>query len=501
MSLAVVHARAKVGIDAPLVQVETHLSNGLPSFSIVGLPETAVKESKDRVRSAILNAGFEFPAMRITVNLAPADLPKEGGRFDLAIALGILTASEQLSEGCLADYECIGELALTAAIRPVQGIIPAALAARKAGKKLILPQANAEEASLCPGELLVSEHLLEVCEMLQGNRKLARVEHRPLVNEPYHGPDLKQVKGQQQAKHALEIAAAGGHNLLMSGPPGTGKSMLAQCLPGILPPLTLEEALEVASLYSISRQPTRPYFSTRPFRQPHHTCSGVALVGGGTHPKPGEISLAHKGILFLDEVPEYSRKVLDVMREPLETGHVSISRAAAQITYPAEFQLIAAMNPCPCGYLNIPNKRCGDCSEAKAQRYQSAVSGPLLDRIDLQLEVPALPKGLLSSDNSEAESSAQVKERVTTARSIQYQRQGCVNAKLEQKAIQEFCPLSKELSQLLENAMEKLGLSARAYHRIIKVARTIADLQHSPAIEKPHLLEALSFRQLERRLN
>lgn len=501
MSLAVMFSRAKVGIDAPLVHVETHLSNGLPSFSIVGLPETAVKESKDRVRSAILNSGFEFPASRITVNLAPADLPKEGGRFDLAIALGILVASGQLPEKDLDKYEWVGELALTGAIRKVDGVIPAALAANHAQRILMLPSFNQQEASLSKCPAICADHLLKFCQHLSDQQHLQQIEPLQVEEESYYGPDMAQVKGQHHAKRALEIAAAGNHNLLFSGPPGTGKSMLAHCLPGILPPLKEHEALEVAALYSVSNHPQRPYFLTRPFRQPHHTSSGVALVGGGTHPKPGEISLAHHGVLFLDEIPEFSRVVLDVMREPLETGHISISRAAQQVEYPARFQLIGAMNPCPCGYLKQPNKRCADCSEAKALKYQSSVSGPLLDRIDIQIEVPALPKGLLSTSDDSAETSAVVRQRVIHARNTQITRQGCPNAQVEQRRMAEICALPSELSNILEDALDKLGLSARAYHRILKVARTIADLANAPAIEKAHLLEALSYRQMERRLN
>jgi len=500
MSLAVLYSRAKVGIDAPLVEVETHLSNGLPSFSIVGLPETTVKESKDRVRSAILTCGFEFPASRITVNLAPADLPKDGGRFDMAIALGILVASGQLPEDTIQQHEWIGELALTGAIRHVDGVIPAVLSAHASHRELILPTDDAEEASLSRRPCRHADHLLKVCRYLSDGEALNEVSPTPLQEEVFYGPDLADIRGQEHAKRALEVAAAGGHNLLMSGPPGTGKSMLAHALPGILPPLNEHEALQVASLYSVSRQSQRPYFLTRPFRQPHHTSSGVALVGGGTHPKPGEISLAHHGVLFLDEIPEFSRSVLDVMREPLETGHISISRAAQQVDYPAQFQLVAAMNPCPCGYLKQPNKRCGDCSEAKAQKYQSSVSGPLLDRIDIQIEVPALPKGLLTSDATQAESSQTVAQRVLKARHHQLARQGKPNAQLDHHAIQSVCGLQPELKILLEDALDRLGLSARAYHRILKVARTIADLNESQDIEKAHLMEALSYRQMERRL-
>ncbi len=500
MSLAVVYARAKVGISAPLVHVEAHLSNGLPAFTIVGLPETAVKESKDRVRSAILNSNFEFPSRHITVNLAPADLPKEGGRFDLAIALGILAASGQIPTVDLEKYEFLGELALTGALRKVDGVIPAALLASQSSRQLVLPECNQQEVSLTCQDHLIANHLLQVCKHLCGEENLSTAPVLQQQNEHYQGPDLAQVKGQPHAKRALEITAAGAHNLLMSGPPGTGKSLLAHCLPGILPPLDMDEALEVASLYSVSNQPQRPYFTTRPFRQPHHTSSGVALVGGGSHPKPGEISLAHNGVLFLDEIPEFNRKVLDVMREPLETGQISISRAAQQVDYPAKFQLVAAMNPCPCGYLKQPNKRCSECTESKALKYQSSVSGPLLDRIDMQIEVPPLPRGLLSANTNASENSQRVKSRVEQARRKQITRQGCSNAHLTQKQLAQFCPLDQPLSQLLEEALEKLGLSARAYHRILKVARTIADLANCDHIEKPHLLEALGYRQLERRI-
>ena len=501
MSLAVVYSRAKVGIDAPLVHVETHLSNGLPGFSIVGLPETAVKESKDRVRSAILTSGFDFPSSRITVNLAPADLPKDSGRFDLPIALGILAASGQIPSEKLDRLECMGELALTGALRKVDGVIPAALACARAERTMILPIANSDEAGLCQScESLGATQLLDVCRHLFGQTQLPLMQTDAMITQGYQGPDLAQVKGQPHAKRALEIAAAGGHNLLMSGPPGTGKSMLAHCLPGILPQLSESEALDVAALYSVSTQPQREDFYVRPFRQPHHTASGVALVGGGTHPKPGEVSLAHNGVLFLDEIPEFSRTVLDVMREPLETGHISISRAASQVDYPARFQLVAAMNPCPCGYLKQPNKRCAECSEAKALKYQSSVSGPLLDRIDIQIEVPALPKGLLSSHDPHAQTSAQVRERVTNARRQQLERQGCANAHLDAKMVSAYCKLDQELSRMLEDALERLGLSARAFNRILKVARTLADIAGSTDIERAHLMEALSYRQLERRL-
>ncbi len=518
MSLAVIFARAKLGIEAPLVHVETHLSNGLPGFSIVGLPETAVKESKDRVRSAILNSGFDFPSQRITVNLAPADLPKEGGRFDLAIALGILAASGQIPLEKLASYEFIGELALTGALRPVDGVIACAMACAVEKRRLVIPASNQNEAALCKQcECFVANELLNICRYFLNAEKIKpqadKTEEadaqdlRPVIANPEAfshtlsgAPDLAEVKGQPHAKRALEIAAAGSHNLLMSGPPGTGKSMLAQCLPAILPPLNEHEALEVAALYSVSSQPARTVFYQRPFRQPHHTSSGVALVGGGARPRPGEISLAHHGVLFLDELPEFHRTVLDVLREPLETGHISISRAAQQVDYPARFQLVAAMNPCPCGYLKQANKRCADCSEAKALKYQSSVSGPLLDRIDLQIEVPALPKGLLSSHDPDAETSKQVQQRVIQARQRQLDRQGCANAHLSSKQVTTHCKLDKALARLLEDAIERLGLSARAYGRILKVARTLADLAGSQQIEQAHLLEALSYRQLERRL-
>lgn len=503
MSLARVYTRAQLGIDAPRVIVEVHLSSGLPSLSLVGLPETAVKESKDRVRSAILNSGFEFPAKRITINLAPADLPKDGGRYDLAIALGILAASEQMPAEGLEGHEFIGELALSGELQPIPGVLPAALQASKAEQKLVLPEQNAEEAALCStGSFMAASSLAEVSTYLHGQQSLrdivpidaSQVSRQPLT------PDLRDVRGQPQAKRALEISAAGQHNLLFIGPPGTGKTMLASRLPGILPPMSEEEALTSASIYSISNQNQdwQQQWRIRPFRSPHHTASGVALVGGGAKPKPGEISLAHGGVLFLDELPEYSRKVLDVLREPLESGRIVISRASRSITYPANFQLIAAMNPCPCGYFGDPSGRC-QCPPEQVRRYQGQTSGPLLDRIDLHVEVPPIPTEMLQQA-PQGETSEQVQQRIVRVRERQLARQGCINAELTGDLRDQMCTLVSDDRQWLLAAIERLQLSARAYHRVLKIARTIADLNNRAWIERPHLLEALTYRTIDRYL-
>lgn len=501
MSLATLHSRGRSGINAPLVTIEVHLANGLPGLSIVGLPELAVKESKDRVRGALLNAGFEFPARRITINLAPADLPKEGGRFDLAIALGILAASGQIPSQSLEQYEFIGELALSGALRPVKGVLPVALAARDAGRGLVLPRECATEASLVSQiPLFPADHLLAVCDHLIKGDAIEPFAGPGAADSALNSPDLADVRGQPHAKRALEIAAAGGHSLLMIGPPGTGKSMLASRLPGILPGMSEQESLETAAIRSISSQGfSAADWRRRPFRTPHHTASGVALVGGGSNPRPGEISLAHNGVMFLDELPEFDRKVLEVLREPLETGQVTISRAARQEQFPARFQLVAAMNPCPCGYLGDSSGQSCRCSSDQIARYRSRLSGPLLDRIDMTIEVPRLPARALRADTaSQAETSHAVRSRVEQCRQRQLTRSGCPNSQLAGRLLEQACPLSGEAHRLLTRAMDQLGLSARAYHRILRLARTIADLAQSNHIEPIHLGEAIGYRRLDR---
>jgi magnesium chelatase family protein len=499
MSLAVVHSRAQEGITAPTVTVEVHLSNGLPGLSIVGLPETTVKESKDRVRAALLNARFEFPMRRITVNLAPADLPKEGGRFDLPIALGILAASEQLPAARLHEYEFIGELALTGELRGVRGALTAALHSRDAGRILILPAPNADEAALVRDAVVIgAPHLLDVCQHLRGTQPLAfHVRPAPGSHTGYD-VDLAEVRGQHHAKRALEIAAAGGHHLAMIGPPGTGKTLLASRLPTLLPPMTEGEALESAAVASISDMGFSPgQWGRRPFRAPHHTASAAALVGGGSQPRPGEISLAHHGVLFLDELPEFDRRVLEVLREPLESGRITISRAARQAEFPARFQLIAAMNPCPCGHLGDPNGRCR-CTAEQVQRYRARLSGPLLDRIDLHVEMPKVPYQALRDGENDDTTSAQARQRVMAARQRQYDRAGKLNHFLNPQDIHAHCRLQRPALLLLEQAGERLGLSARAYHRIIKVARTIADLTGCDQVTAAHIGEAVAYRRLDR---
>lgn len=497
MNLSVVNSRALVGVDAVPVAVEVHLAGGLPSLSIVGMPETAVRESKDRVRSAIINSGFEFPARRITVNLAPADLPKSGGRFDLPIAVGLLAASGQLDASVLERKEFIGELALSGEVRAVDGALPTALAAQGAGHSLVVPTDNAKEAALVAEcEVYACDSLLHLCNHLAfaGEIQQLRYESAGSHINPRWNADLADVRGQHHARRALEVAASGGHNLLLIGPPGTGKSMLASRLPGILPPMSISESLETASVASISRGGLNiSEWRKRPYRAPHHTASGVALVGGGSQPKPGEISLAHNGVLFLDELPEFPRSVLDVMREPIENGEITISRAGNQADFPARVQLVAAMNPCPCGYYGDQREPCR-CAPEMISRYQSRVSGPLLDRVDIQISVQRVEYALLRADAKKGESSDVVRARVSSAYKNQMARAGKVNGQMNTQEIESYCALSEEHHAWLEKALDKFNLSARAIHRTLRVARTIADMDNHAHIQGQHLKEALSYR-------
>jgi magnesium chelatase family protein len=500
MSLATLYSRANAGIDAPLVTVEVHLGPGLPGFAIVGLPEKAVQESKDRVRGALVNCAFDVPQRKITVNLGPADLPKEGGRFDLPIALGILAASGQLDGSRLGQVESVGELALSGALRPTRGVLPVALAARAAGRSLLLPHANAPEAALVRGlPLYPAGHLLEVCAHLNGVSPIAPRDEPPPSPAGMVAPDLADVRGQCQAKRALEIAAAGGHSLLMIGPPGTGKSMLASRLPGLLPLMDEAEALETAAVVSLGLEPPDPQrFFRRPFRAPHHSASAAALVGGTGHPRPGEISLAHNGVLFLDELPEFDRRVLEVLREPLETGRILISRAARKVDFPARFQLVAAMNPCPCGFLGDARGAVCSCTPDQIARYRARVSGPLLDRIDMQVEVPAVSAELLGRGRADGERSAEVRARVERARVRQLARQGVPNAHLASPEVDALALLQAAGADLLRQAVDRLRLSARAYYRILKLALTIADLEGADSVRAAHVAEAVGYRRLDR---